>query len=129
MKLLLDTNVFLLAAAGVRDRLSRRALRLIEDPANALILSAVSLWEIILKQQAGKLEFSGVAAFLEKQIRLLDIEAVLAVTASHVLQVFELPPHHRDPFDRLLVAQAQVEGLPLLASDAALHNYDVKIVW
>ena len=89
----------------------------------------MSLWEIVLKQQAGKLEFSGGAGFLEEQIRLLDIETVLAVTASHVLQVFELPPHHRDPFDRLLVAQAQVEGLPLLASDAALRNYDVKTLW
>ena len=78
---------------------------------------------------AGKLELPEEAEFFREHMALLGIEAVVPVEASHVFGVLRLPDHHRDPFDRLLVAQCQVERLPLVASDSLLRRYPIEVVW
>ena len=129
MRVLLDTNVFLWCIGGEKSRLSRRAAAVLEDEETELLLSAVSLWEIALKVRAGKLELPEEWEFFHEQMTLLRIGGVLSVEAGHVFRLFRLPDHHRDPFDRLLVAQCQVEKLPLVASDAARRRYDIEVVW
>lgn len=123
MKLLLDTHVLLwwldddaALSPAVRDKIA--------DGRNTVIISAASIWEIQIKQAIGKLalpaEFRSV---LEDQpFEMLDI------TAEHAFALKDLPMHHRDPFDRMLVAQAMVEGLTLVTHDIHLKNYPVKII-
>jgi PIN domain nuclease of toxin-antitoxin system len=129
VKALLDTNIFLWCIAGRTSRLSRRAAKVVEDENSELLLSAVSIWEIALKARAGKLEFPEEKSFFQEQMGLLGIQFVLPVEASHVFQLFDLPDYHRDPFDRLLVAQCIAERIPLIASDAAIRRYPVEIIW
>jgi PIN domain nuclease of toxin-antitoxin system len=127
MRALLDTHVFLWAI-GEPEKLSKRAARVIEDEANELLLSAASLWEIVLKTQAGKLQIPQGPGFLAEHMARLGVES-LPVEAGHVLALLSLPPHYRDPFDRLLVAQCQVENLTILTADATIRQYAVQVVW
>jgi len=128
MKALLDTHAFLWWITD-DERLSPRAVELIGDGANRLFLSAASGWEMAIKAQLGKLELPApVVAFVDEQLRMNGIES-LPILMRHALHVYELPPHHRDPFDRLLIAQAQIEGMPILSSDPQLALYPVEVVW
>jgi PIN domain nuclease of toxin-antitoxin system len=129
VKALLDTNVFLWCIGGRKSRLSKTAARVIEDEKSELQLSAVSLWEIAVKAQAGKLEIPMDKSYYVEHMGFLGIQTVLPVEARHIYQLLNLPPHHRDPFDRLLVAQCIAEKLPFVASDVALHRYPVQIIW
>ena len=129
MKVLLDTNIFLWCIAGEESRLSARAVRVVRDEANELILSAASVWEIALKVRAGKLALPEQPEFFREHMAKLGITKVLGIEARHVFGLFDLPDHHRDPFDRLLVAQCRAEGLPLVASDRLLRRYGVEILW
>jgi PIN domain nuclease of toxin-antitoxin system len=125
---LLDTHAFLWAVTGDR-RLSSPARALIEDGENQVFLSAVSMWEIVLKAKAGKLHVEGsVAKMLEEQMRQAGISP-LAIYPAHVLRVAALPPIHKDPFDRLLVAQAQAENLALVSGDPEIRRYTVQVIW
>ncbi|MBN9085898.1 MAG: type II toxin-antitoxin system VapC family toxin [Reyranella sp.] len=121
MNFLLDTHV-LLWAAGQPEKLSRRTRGLLNDPANSLLFSAVSLWEIVIKQTLGRDDFN----VDPRQLRrgLLDNDyGEIAITSAHALAVEGLPPLHRDPFDRMLLAQTHVEGFTLLTADAAVLRY------
>lgn len=121
MKLLLDTQL-LLWAAGQPERLSARAKRQLNDPENALLFSAASLWEITIKTSLGRDDFRVEPRVLRRG--LLDNGYVeLAITSEHAVNVDALPPLHKDPFDRLLLAQALVEGITLLTADAQLARY------
>ena len=121
MKLLLDTHL-LLWAAGAPDRLPAAARDLVEDPGNILIFSVASLWEIAIKRGLGRNDFRVDPRLLRRG--LIDNGYVeLAITSEHVVAVDSLPPLHRDPFDRLLIAQATAEGVTLLTSDKALAAY------
>ena len=121
MKLLLDTHV-LLWAAGTPRRLPRAARALLEDEANELVFSAASLWEVAIKQQLGREDFRADARLLRRG--LLDHGyGELPVTSAHVVALDLLPPLHKDPFDRMLIAQALVEGIMLLTADANLARY------
>lgn len=121
MKLLLDTRLLLWVAA-TPGRLSPPAAAAVSDPANDLIFSAASLWEIAIKQGLGRADFTADAGVLRRA--LLDNGYLeLPVTGAHAVAVGGLPPIHRDPFDRLLVAQANVEGLTLLTTDATVARY------
>jgi PIN domain nuclease of toxin-antitoxin system len=126
---LIDTNVFVWCIAGQQSRLSDKALRLVENREVTLWLSSVSLWEIAIKVGAGKLNLPKSANFLRTQIAKFDIGRVLPVGEEHALAGFELPDHHRDPFDRMLIAQAQVEGLPFVTNDKQIHKYPIQILW
>lgn len=121
MKLLLDTQL-LLWAAGEPERLSARAKRRINDPNNELLFSAVSLWEVTIKSGLGRDDFRVEPRVLRRA--LLDNGYIeLPITGEHAVNVDALPPLHKDPFDRLLVAQALVEGITLLTADAQLARY------
>lgn len=121
MKLLLDTHVLLWAAA-FPERLSGEALELLDDPANELLFSAASLWEVAIKSALGRPDFSVDARLLRRG--LLDNSYLeLPVASEHAVAIDGLPPIHKDPFDRLLIAQSIVEGITLLTSDDLVAQY------
>ena len=129
MTVLIDTNVFLWSITGQQSKLSRTAFQALEDPYNTRWLSAVSLWEIAIKVGIGKLDLPGHGDFLRAHMALLRIDKVLPVEEAHALAHFGLPRHHRDPFDRMLIAQAQVEGLPFITNDRQIRKYPIQILW
>lgn len=121
MKLLLDTHL-LLWAATAPERLSVNARELLEAPANEPMFSAASLWEVAIKASLGRADFQVDARLLRRG--LLDHGWLeLAIDGRHAVAVAALPPLHKDPFDRLLVAQATVEGIALLTADTGLARY------
>ncbi|ETX28867.1 type II toxin-antitoxin system VapC family toxin [Roseivivax isoporae] len=121
MSLLLDTHV-LLWAAGASERLPVAVRARIDDPAETPVFSAASLWEIAIKSALDRPDFEVDGARL-RQALLAAGYVELAVTGLHALETGRLPPIHRDPFDRILVAQARVEGLTLLTADAQVARY------
>jgi PIN domain nuclease of toxin-antitoxin system len=121
MKLLLDTHLLLWTAEGSK-RLSHIASELIEDPENELFFSPASLWEIAIKLLRGRADFQVDPRLLRRQLLTLRYEE-LPVTGEHAVVVADLPPMHKDPFDRLLVAQSMVEGITLLTADRQLAGY------
>jgi PIN domain nuclease of toxin-antitoxin system len=124
-RLLLDTNVAVWLLLGDRQRVSEAAVEALEDERNELALSAASVWEMAIKRSLGTLRIAdGWAATL----RRLGFEP-MPVTAIHAEAAEQLPWHHRDPFDRLLVAQALVERLTLITSDRRLKAYGVPVLW
>ncbi len=128
MRLLIDTHVFLWWIAG-DPKLSEKAGRVISEADNRLFLSAASGWEIAIQAKLGKLHIEGdVTSFIIEQMRLNSIEQ-LPVKISHALHVSTLEALHRDPFDRLLVAQAQLERMPILTADRHITAYPVETVW
>ncbi|MBT9540137.1 type II toxin-antitoxin system VapC family toxin [Thiobacillus sp.] len=121
MKLLLDTHL-LLWAAGSPERLPLAARPLLEAPENQLLFSAASLWEIAIKRGLGRADFQVDPRVLRRG--LLDNGYVeLPITSEHTVSIDSLPPLHKDPFDRILVAQATVEGIILLTADALIAQY------
>jgi PIN domain nuclease of toxin-antitoxin system len=128
MRFLLDTHAFLWWNEA-SERLSLRAARLLSDPRNPLLFSVVSAWEIIVKAQIGKLKLpSAPAAYIVSRLEHYGIET-LSLRLGHVLAAEDLPAHHRDPFDRMLIAQAQGEGLPIVTHDPHMGKYSVETVW
>ena len=128
MKAFLDTHAFLWMVTDDK-RLSRRARAVIADRSNELFLSAAGAWELVLKAQAGKLELEGGAVVFLRQELAANAISLLPIDLPHVVQLAELPPLHHDPFDRLLIAQAQVEELPVLTADRAIKKYSVRTIW
>lgn len=139
MTVLVDSNALLFALLAP-DRLSEKAKKLMEDRGNHLVWSAASTWEIVIKVRLGKLQLDGgVTEVLPEQLNRLGMQ-VLPVEQSHALRVAGLPDvvwtdtagiprRHADPFDRLLVAQAQVENLPILSADEQFDRYEVTRMW
>ena len=121
MRLLIDTHL-LLWAAGSPERLPVAAAEMIEDEGNALVFSAASLWEVAIKAGLGRADFTVDAGVLRRGLVENGYEE-LAISGAHACRVASLPPAHRDPFDRMLVAQAMVEGVELLTADRALAGY------
>jgi PIN domain nuclease of toxin-antitoxin system len=121
MKLLLDTHL-LLWAAGEPDKLSDEALRLIEAPDNELFVSAASLWEIAIKSSLGRTDFTADARVLRRGL-LDNGYNELPVVSEHAVAIVGLPAIHKDPFDRILIAQAMIEGITLLTGDAIIAQY------
>ena len=125
MKLLLDTHILLRAAAGT---LARDAEKMVIDGKNTLFFSPVSIWEIGIKQSLGRSDFMVDPAILRRG--LLDNHyQELPITSAHALAVNDLPRLHKDPFDRMLLAQAKVEGLSLLTADNILHQYPGPVLF
>lgn len=127
MKVLLDTQCWLWLQS-TPERLSERVRDRLADEENALFLSAASAWEIAIKYALGKLPLPRAPAQYVPSRMQRSGTASLPVSQEHALRVAGLPPHHHDPFDRLLVAQAQIEGTWLLTADPQLARYDVKLL-
>jgi PIN domain nuclease of toxin-antitoxin system len=125
VKLLLDTHL-LLWAAGQPDRLSKKARKLIEAEDNGLFFSSASLWEIVIKRGLGREDFKVDARLLRRGL-LDNGYSELPIGSEHVVAIENLPPVHKDRFDRILIAQAQVEGITLLTSDPTVGKYTGSI--
>lgn len=126
MRILADTHLLLWAAAG-SDRLSARARSLLLDPDNDLSFSAASLWEVQIKASLGRADFRVDVALLRHGLLANGYEEV-PVRGDHAIALVHLPLLHRDPFDRILVCQARVEGLTLLTSDDEVAAYGTPVL-
>ena len=128
MKLLVDTHVWLWILT-TPERLCDGARSAITDDENEAILSAVSAWEVAIKYALGKLPLSmPPAELVDVSVRELRL-TVLPIALDHALAAGALPPHHRDPFDRMLIAQAQLEGLTLVTADETIRQYGGALLW
>lgn len=128
MNVLLDTHVFLWWIDN-NPNLSSRACGIISDAGNAIFLSAVSGWEIAIKARLGKLTLPGdLERFIADQL-VVNAFSSLPIQLSHALHVYTLPAIHRDPFDRILVAQGQLEDMPILTADSQIAKYPVEVIW
>lgn len=128
MRVLLDTQAFLWWVTD-DPRLSPRARGIMSDGENHLFLSAASAWEIAIKARLGRLTIpEPIATFVSAQLAENAIEG-LPIGLSHAFQVYSLPDHHRDPFDRMLVAQSQLENLPILTGDPLIAQYLAETIW
>ncbi|MBM3152940.1 MAG: type II toxin-antitoxin system VapC family toxin [Chloroflexi bacterium] len=128
MKALLDTHAFLWWNTE-DSQLSARAMKFIADGKNEILLSAASAWEIAIKAAKGRLALPEEPALYVVSRMNLNRFQPLPMEVSHALKVHDLPQHHADPFDRLLVAQAQLESLPLITKDEEIQKYDVETIW
>ncbi len=128
MRLLLDTHTFIWWDSDP-DRLSAQVLSICENPENELLLSVASVWEMQIKRQLGKLELRLPLAELIHQQQMQNSIQLLSITLDHALALDELPVHHKDPFDRLLIAQAHAEDLTLISGDPVFSQYAVNLVW
>lgn len=127
-RLLLDTHAFIWAASAP-EQLGRDALRAIETPSTDLVLSIASIWEMAIKSSLGKLDLgTPLDAFLRQQLSATRT-CQLDIRGEHAGYVAGLPFHHRDPFDRLLVAQASVEGMAIVSRDTVFEAYGVARIW
>jgi PIN domain nuclease of toxin-antitoxin system len=124
VRLLLDTHILLWWLSD-QERLSERAAKAIADGKSNVVVSVATLWELSIKQSTGRLRIQGEL----REHLAMQAFSELSVCSNHAYAVRDLPPHHRDPFDRLLVAQAQCEGLTLVTADRQLAAYDVTILW
>ena len=126
MRLLLDTQI-LIWAYGKSRQLAPATTEVLADPAHELFVSVVTMWEMTIKEQIGKLHLPLPAKQFVANAQNEGMMQVLPVAESHVWQVGNLPLHHRDPFDRLLIAQAITEDLVILTSDSVFRDYPVKL--
>lgn len=125
---LLDTGVFLWSM-GSADRLSAQAREILAEPNNQLFLSSASSWEISIKWSIGKLRLpEAPSSYVPKRLASQAIQA-LQITHLHALTTAELPRHHDDPFDRMLIAQAVVEDMILMTADRLFEKYTVQTLW
>lgn len=128
MRVLLDTQVWIWMR-NAPTRLSARARRILMNQRNELVLSAATPWEIAIKVSLGKLRLPcSVEEFVSTRAAATRVRP-LPITQVHAVASAELPLHHRDPFDRVLVAQAHLEGIPLMSNDEVFKAYDVEVLW
>jgi PIN domain nuclease of toxin-antitoxin system len=128
MSYLLDTTVFVWLLQEP-EKLNRRALDLVEDETQDVFLSAVTSWEVVIKSAIGKLTLPKKPDELFSEIFARFSFQPLSVTHTHILAVGELEFHHRDPFDRMLIAQARSENLVLMTADSMFEKYPVETLW
>lgn len=128
MKYLLDTHTFLWWN-GNSSRLSPDAFALIQDRSNDLLLSIASVWEIQIKQQLGKISLPAPLLEIVNKQKTENGINWLPIELSHVLGLASLPDYHKDPFDRLLIAQAMIEELTLISDDSKMAKYPIQVVW
>lgn len=128
MRAILDTHAFIWWVTN-DPRITVNVRRIIADSSNELFLSVASCWEIIIKMQLGKLTLTdNPESFIPEQMLLNSIRG-LPIQVSHTLHVYKLPLHHKDPFDRLIISQSQIEKMPVITSDPFFKEYDLKIIW
>ena len=128
MKVLLDTHAFIWWITD-DERLSSHARSIITNGDNELLVSSASGWEIVIKARLGRIHLPDKPeSFIAEQLNINAIQS-LPIQMSHALHVYNLPYHHRDPFDRMIIAQAQVEDLPILTMDPQIAKYEIMVIW
>jgi PIN domain nuclease of toxin-antitoxin system len=128
MKILLDTHAILWFFAG-SEKISQTAKKLIDDVKNLKLISIASAWEMAIKQSQGKLELSKTASqYITEKLVFKDF-SLLPIQLDHLELISSLTFHHRDPFDRILIAQAIIEKVPILTKDKFFENYPVQCIW
>ena len=128
MRILLDTSTFIWFIGG-NKKLSEKAREVIENFENELCMSVASLWEMAIKTGIGKLELSApFDKLIPKEIKINEI-SIIQIELPHLYKMMELPLHHRDPFDRLIIAQGIFEQLPIICCDKMFRHYDIDIIW
>ena len=128
MNLLLDTHVFIWMDSEA-NRLSITVAEMLQEGGHTLYLSFASIWEMQIKYQLGKLSLERSLADIIRDQQAQNSLQLLPITLQHILGLDELPLHHRDPFDRLIISQAKVENFTPVTHDAQLEDYDIKIIW
>ena len=128
MKLLLDTHAFMWWDSAP-NQIPSATLDRLKEPENEVWVSLVSLWEIQIKTQLGKLTLSADLATIVEQQQTENGIQLLTIDLPHILELDKLPYHHKDPFDRLLIAQSRVESCSIVSRDAAFSNYDCRVLW
>ncbi|MFO7883209.1 MAG: type II toxin-antitoxin system VapC family toxin [Desulfobacteraceae bacterium] len=128
MKLLLDTHTFIWWS-DKPENLSERVLDVCQNSENSLILSMVSIWEMQIKIQIGKMRLTHPLSYLIDNQQNINNLQILPVTLGHIYMLDNLPMHHRDPFDRLLICQAVEEKLFLVSKDSVFSDYSVNLYW
>jgi PIN domain nuclease of toxin-antitoxin system len=128
MRYLLDTHMFLWWNLG-HPQLSKKVIDIISDGSNQIFLSAVSAWEIAIKVAKKRLTIPEEPALFVPSRMQLHGFLPLPVQIHHATRVYELPIQHADPFDRLLIAQSQIESMPLISTDAEIKKYEIDVVW
>jgi PIN domain nuclease of toxin-antitoxin system len=130
MRVLLDTHTFIWWDADKKPgRLSSKAFDTLSDSSNTLIVSLATIWEIQIKVQLGKLTLAAPLGDILKQQQQTNGIELFPVNVMHILALANLPHHHRDPFDRILVAQANVENILLVSKDPIFTQYSIPVVW
>jgi PIN domain nuclease of toxin-antitoxin system len=124
VRLLIDSHAFVWWRAGSAT-LSRAAHHAIADPVNEVLISIAGLWELTIKEASGKLTFSD---YLETMVREEGF-SVLSITFAHLRRLGALPRVHKDPFDRMMIAQSLAEGIPIATRDGVFASYGVQVVW
>ncbi|WP_330202836.1 type II toxin-antitoxin system VapC family toxin [Cyanobacterium sp. Dongsha4] len=128
MKILLDTHAFIWWNL-TPEKLSLNGLNLIEDKENIIYLSIASVWEMQIKISINKLHFDNpLSQIITKQRNINNIQ-ILSIELEHIWELKNLPLHHKDPFDRILIAQAIIEKIPILTIDSIFHNYSINTIW
>jgi PIN domain nuclease of toxin-antitoxin system len=128
MKLLLDTHTFIWWDSAPTN-LPAKTFERLESPSNLVLLSLTSLWEIQIKSQLGKLTLRGNLADIVQEQQAENSLVLLPIEFSHILELEQLPHHHKDPFDRLLIAQGRVEDATIVSRDSIFQSYDCQLVW
>ncbi|MBL1208726.1 type II toxin-antitoxin system VapC family toxin [Geminocystis sp. GBBB08] len=128
MKILLDTHAFIWWNL-TPEKLSLNGLNLIENQENILYLSIASVWEMQIKISINKLHFDNPLSEIITYQQNINNVQILPIELEHIWQLKNLPLHHKDPFDRMLIAQAMTEKIPILSIDSVLNNYSVNIIW
>ncbi|MEC4748053.1 type II toxin-antitoxin system VapC family toxin [Methylomicrobium sp. Wu6] len=128
MKMLLDTHVFIWLDSAP-EKLSSTALAVCQEQRNTLYLSMASIWEMQIKQQLGKLAFKLPLQQLVEWQCLHNGLQILLITTGHIYALNDLPSHHKDPFDRVILVQAKLENLTLISADSIFNRYGVDLFW
>ncbi|ASC74135.1 PIN domain nuclease [Halomicronema hongdechloris C2206] len=128
MKLLLDTHTFIWWDSQ-SSQIPEGTLDLLKSPDNELLLSLVSVWEIQIKAHLGKLELKAPLLDIVQRQESQNGVVILPIALAHIIELDQLPWHHKDPFDRLLIAQSRVEAATLVSKDPAFNHYDCQMIW
>ncbi|MBL8165919.1 MAG: type II toxin-antitoxin system VapC family toxin [Anaerolineae bacterium] len=128
MNVLLDTHAFI-GLDSIPEKLSAHGQAICKDPANRLFLSMASVWEMQIKLNIGKLNLPRPLPEIIEWQQQNNLIEILPITLRHVYGLALMPDHHRDPFDRLIIAQAQIEGLTILSQDSEFTAYPVNVIW
>jgi PIN domain nuclease of toxin-antitoxin system len=129
LRILLDTHAFLWWVSERGSRLSDRARELLSDGATDVVISIASVWELAIKAGSGRIVLpDAVERYVPDRLRHHGFE-LMSIELAHAFRAGALPRIHGDPFDRMLIAQGQVEGLPILTADPAISRYDVETIW